>query len=295
MVVGDVDTGKTTFCASLLGRLSCRERVLAFIDADVGQSTVGPPGTVSLSILRGTFLSFRYLEPAAIRFIGDVSPAGHVARVVAHVGDLADLAGRAGAWATILDTTGLFHGPEGTELKRLKVARVKPEHIVLVQKEPVSAGCAPDWLTADQRVLRVGVAPCVRRRCPAERTAYRRRCFARYLRGTRRVRIGLGDALLERCQAAELAGQLHGLLVGLLDANGEMLALGVALRVAGSDLVTSAPEMAVGDIARVELGSCRLDPEQTCVPFDPREAPPPAVRAPGCNDAVGRLRKCPEC
>ena len=273
MVLGDVDTGKTTLCAYLLGRLSRRGRLVAFIDADVGQSTVGPPGTISLSWVRGAFLSFRHLAPVAARFVGDVSPSGHVAHVVSHVGDLADQARRGGAWATVLDTTGLFRGPEATELKGLKVARVKPDHVVLLQPDSVSPSGGPDWITGDERVLRVRPAPCVRPRNPVERAAYRRRCFARYLRGATKMSIGLDDALVARCQAAELEGQLTGLLIGLLGENGDMLAAGVALELAGTDLVCSAPNTPVEDLARVELGSCRLDVEHVCLPSDVRSAP----------------------
>ncbi len=259
MVLGGVDAGKTTLCAYLLGKLSRRGRVIAFLDADVGQSTVGPPGTVSLSMSEGAFLSFRYLEPVVTRFVGDVSPSGQVAHVVSHVGDLADAARRAGAHTTVLDTTGLYYGPEGAVLKSRKVERVRPDHVVVIEPEPSSEGCAAEWLKGAAHVLRVTPAPCAQKRSPAERAAYRHACFARYLRGAAQMRVGLAEALLARCQAAELEDQLRGLLVGLLRENGDMLSLGVALDLVGTDLVMLAPEIPVQELARVELGSCRLE------------------------------------
>jgi polynucleotide 5'-hydroxyl-kinase GRC3/NOL9 len=259
MVLGDVDTGKTTFCAYLLGKLSGRGRTIAFIDGDVGQSTVGPPGTVSLSMIEGAFLSLRYLKPVVMRFFGDLSPSGHITRAVSQVGDLADLARSRGARTIVLDTTGLYHGPEGTELKARKVERVKPAHLVVIQRDPPSEACTAEWMKSGARVFWITPAPCVQKRGPTERAAYRQRCFARYFGGATQMRIALDDTLLPRCQAAGAEDRLCGLLVGLVGGNGDMLALGVAQGLVGADLVTIAPAVPARELVHVELGSCLLD------------------------------------
>ena len=46
MVVGASDTGKTTLTAYLAGALAARGETVAVVDADVGQSEIGPPTTV---------------------------------------------------------------------------------------------------------------------------------------------------------------------------------------------------------------------------------------------------------
>ncbi|MFO8084520.1 MAG: Clp1/GlmU family protein [Desulfobacterales bacterium] len=49
MVLGETDTGKSTFCRWLVDRLA--ERCLtAWLDCDIGQSSLGAPSTMNLGI-----------------------------------------------------------------------------------------------------------------------------------------------------------------------------------------------------------------------------------------------------
>ncbi len=258
MVVGDTDTGKTTFCAYLLGKLSAQERVLGFVDADVGQSTVGPPGTISLAVIQGPFLSFRHARPLELRFIGDVSPAGHVRQVVECVGRLVRGAKERDVWSCVVDTTGLFSGLEGAELKRGKFEVVRPDHVVVLEHAVSPGGRGVSWAQGSAHVHHLQASPCVRRRSQAERAAHRLDCFQRYFREAVQRRIPIGDSTHALCEASELDGGVRGLLVGLLAEEGNLLALGVGLELSEHSLVILAPHFEELQLARVELGSWRL-------------------------------------
>ena len=60
LLVGGLDTGKTTLSRMLLRAAVEAGRLSAFIDADVGQKSVGPPATVTLKMVR----TVADLEPA---------------------------------------------------------------------------------------------------------------------------------------------------------------------------------------------------------------------------------------
>ena len=48
VVIGEVNSGKTTLVARLASALFARGRSVGVLDADVGQSEIGPPTTVGL-------------------------------------------------------------------------------------------------------------------------------------------------------------------------------------------------------------------------------------------------------
>src|SRR5919197_322767 len=73
-VVGGVDSGKTTFARRLaLAALESGQSV-ALVDADLGQSTIGPPGTVGLKLVTGREDLEEGAPPDAMAFVGAISP-----------------------------------------------------------------------------------------------------------------------------------------------------------------------------------------------------------------------------
>ncbi|MGE5771637.1 MAG: Clp1/GlmU family protein, partial [Hyphomicrobiales bacterium] len=48
LVIGDSAVGKSSFCRYLMGALLARQAEVAFVDADIGQSNLGPPATITL-------------------------------------------------------------------------------------------------------------------------------------------------------------------------------------------------------------------------------------------------------
>ncbi|MDH3193743.1 MAG: Clp1/GlmU family protein, partial [Acidimicrobiia bacterium] len=48
MLIGAPDTGKSTLAREILRQSITKGKVAALVDADVAQSTVGPPGCVGL-------------------------------------------------------------------------------------------------------------------------------------------------------------------------------------------------------------------------------------------------------
>ena len=49
IVLGETDTGKTTLANFLIFNLCQRGSRVALVDADIGQSTLGPPATIGLA------------------------------------------------------------------------------------------------------------------------------------------------------------------------------------------------------------------------------------------------------
>lgn len=129
LVIGAAAVGKTSFCRYLADMLLARHAEVAFVDADIGQSNVGPPATVTLGYL-STPVKFSAVQPAAHYFVGNTGPIG---RFLPLVIGTASLAHEARAAFVIIDTTGLIH-ESGRVLKNYKIEAVRPDAIVAVER-----------------------------------------------------------------------------------------------------------------------------------------------------------------
>ena len=249
MFLGASDTGKTT-CLRAAATYLARAGLLplAIVDADIGQSTIGPPTTVGLTLVRKynpqALLSGR-LACHAMRFVGTLSPAGHLIQTIVATKMLVDKALRRGATVVLVDTTGLIGQSVGFQLKLNKIELLEPRHIVALQRERELEGLLS--VLADRpglTVHRLAVSDQVRTRSPAERYRYRTSRFAAYFRSATRVQlepkklsilsppIGLstirGESLSPVISLGSFPSQsLVECLVGLNDASDETLALGL--------------------------------------------------------------------
>jgi polynucleotide 5'-hydroxyl-kinase GRC3/NOL9 len=227
-VLGGVDTGKTTFTRRLARAGVAAGHVVAIVDADVGQSTVGAPGTVGLKIVRQDADLAEPITPDAMSFVGAMSPRGHI---LPHVTGSAKLVMRAiemGARLIVVDTSGLIDGVAGQMLKLTKGELCRPHHAVALshggELEPIN-GVLRRFLSLE--IIEVGVHPSTRVRTVDERAAHREQRLAAFL-GPEvyrwRVKPTVFLPTLPPMFSPEL---LEGLLVGVDDGEGNCLGLGI--------------------------------------------------------------------
>jgi len=84
MLIGGLDTGKTTLGRALARAALDAGRTVAYLDADVGQKSVGPPTTVTLRLLgtREDLELERMARHDAMAFVGATSPQGQLLPLV---------------------------------------------------------------------------------------------------------------------------------------------------------------------------------------------------------------------
>ena len=187
LVVGAVDTGKSCLCAFLACSLAERGFKTAVVDADVGQSDIGPPTTVGLGEASPEVSSLSECKVLALHFVGHCSPEGFLLPTLVGTVRLAKEALEQGFEQVIVDTTGLVHGP-GRSLKLAKATLLQPKHIVFIERgEELSALRA--WLPSacDAEVHVLKPSPKVRERSREERRERRKVLFSAYFEGAREV------------------------------------------------------------------------------------------------------------
>jgi polynucleotide 5'-hydroxyl-kinase GRC3/NOL9 len=261
LLVGGLDTGKSTLSRMLLRAGVDAGRPSAFLDADVGQKTVGPPATISLKAVRAV----ADLEPDALAtadalsFVGSTSPQGHLLPVVTGVVALARRARDEGADFLVVDSGGLVSGISGQILKYHKVEMLRPDLVVGLQRgeelqpllgviqrffstEVVSLGVHPDVVptTVEQRA--------------ENREAAMRRYFSAELHRWRVKPTVFMPALPPMFSLANL----DRIVVGLSDGDGGYLGIGYLEYATEEGVLRLISPVAEGPKA-LRLGSVRLD------------------------------------
>jgi len=269
MFVGPVDTGKTFLALSVADRMCAEGRHVAFLDFDLGQSTVGPPGCVGLQVpwVSGE----RPLFPTAMVFLGFSSPAYDVASVVEAGLRLEKRAVESGCKTLLIDTSGMVEGGLAALLKRRKIRALRPDLVVVLDRhgEALHIFRGLEETAYGEMVLVKAAAEAVRK-SREERAAYRRERLREYFRSSRELEVNLTQLAIIATStrlAASAVALREGCLLGLNDAEGYTMALARVLEVHGkrARLLTPFPggdedmaSLAVGPALLDDDGSLRL-------------------------------------
>ncbi|OGO37421.1 MAG: hypothetical protein A2W35_16170 [Chloroflexi bacterium RBG_16_57_11] len=137
LVIGASDTGKSTFARYLYDRLRDLGRRVAFIDGDPGQSTLGPPTTLTMTFKPEALDQWSYGLPQTWRyFIGSTTPQGHMLSVLVGAVRLTQAAQQNGAQVVVYDTSGLIDPTRGgLALKNAKLDLLRPSTVYAIQRE----------------------------------------------------------------------------------------------------------------------------------------------------------------
>ncbi|MBC7326538.1 hypothetical protein H5T87_00280 [bacterium] len=134
LVLGAVDVGKSTFCAAVAFYALNFYQKVAVVDADIGQSDIGPPGTIGLGFAHPEMMSLSDIPLSALYFVGDISPQGHFLDMVVGTEKMVRKALELGAELVLVDTTGLVSGMPARKLKSFKIEAIRPNHLVALQR-----------------------------------------------------------------------------------------------------------------------------------------------------------------
>jgi polynucleotide 5'-hydroxyl-kinase GRC3/NOL9 len=193
MVLGAPDTGKSTLSRYLVYKSFAAGLPTALVDLDLGQSHLGPPTTLGLGLFPPRLPGDNSLSPEGLYFIGQTSPVGSILEVAVGCQVLVAQAARGGIVRTVVNTSGLVHGPGALRLKRAQVELLQPDLILGLQRErelePLllslggeAAPGEPGW-----SVRRLPISSRVTRKTPEDRRRYREERFRRYFQEARRL------------------------------------------------------------------------------------------------------------
>ncbi len=260
-LIGGIDTGKTTFGMHLVQRATAAGIAAAIIDADIGQSTIGPPTTVGMKLCVGMeqFSRETVRVADALGFVGSLSPRGHMVSLVTNTGKLVDRAREAGCRLIVVDTTGFVSGIHAQGLKFFKMDLVRPDFVLAFERggelEPL-VGIAQRFTPAE--VIELAVAPETQVRSAEERLTFRQEQFAAYFAaGASRWKVR-PTVFMPTVPAEFDLRLLDHLLVGMEDGKGSCVGIGVLEYDAGEDFLRMVSPVNEG-VRGLRLGSLKID------------------------------------
>ena len=260
MVIGAPDTGKSTFAQYLYRQLCAESRCVAYLDGDPGQSTLGPPTTMSLVIGTSGDTAFPPQGKTWRSFVGAVTPRGHMLPVLVGAARLVQAAQAYGADAIVYDTSGLVSPTEGgLNLKLSKIDLLRPSTVFSIQREQeLEPLITPLRHSRRVRVVDLQPSPSIQPRNTLTRQAYRASRFAQYLHAARPLTVDW-----ERLAVLPSPGFVFHRLAALEDADGFTLSLGI---VQVADLCKKQVELltplkSIDGVDTLRLGDLTLDPQ----------------------------------
>jgi polynucleotide 5'-hydroxyl-kinase GRC3/NOL9 len=220
----------------LIFNLCKRGLKVALVDADIGQSFLGPPTTIGFSIFKSDPDWEIVLSPPEIFFVGATTPEGHFPIHLKGVKRMADKAHLSGADVIVVDTTGFILGEAGKELKRRKIHLLSPKLLIALQKDSEIEPLLELYQgNSHYKIIRLPLSDQVKQRAMEERRIYRTNKFQEYFKNSEIQELAIeeleieGEVLDPNSDILPLdwALKINGLLIGLKDGNDETLALGV--------------------------------------------------------------------
>lgn len=190
IVIGPVESGKTTISAFIANRALVRGIIPALIEGDVGQEDIGVPGTVSLAYLKEPIVWQRQLKAEKIRFVGCLSPHGCISRIVSAISLLVKEAEESSN-VVIVNTDGWVNEHRAISYKLELIRSSRPTHVIVL--DPVLATLFRKSLPPSISVITAPPPKVAAVRDRSDRRYLRTMAYKKYFTDNRVVTYGLEE------------------------------------------------------------------------------------------------------
>lgn len=135
LVLGTVDSGKTSFCTYLVNRLLNNKQKVAILDGDLGQSDVGPPCTLAYAFVSRHITDLFNLEAKNAYFLGVTSPSRAVDKAIQGLTLLKNEILGSNPDFVIVNTDGWVEGEDAVNYKVRLIEKIEPSIIYCIQQD----------------------------------------------------------------------------------------------------------------------------------------------------------------
>jgi len=190
VVMGGVDSGKTSFCTFLVNAAVMANLRTGVIDADLGQSDVGPPSTVGFNFVAEPVNDLFEIDAQCAVFVGSTSPSGAISKVIDGLARLKDRVMNAGADFLVINTDGWVEGKETSAYKVRLVDKVDSSAVVGLQQGNKLTPILDSLHGV--KVLVIDSPQLIQPRSREKRKLLRELSYKKYLKGAKMQSFSLG-------------------------------------------------------------------------------------------------------
>jgi polynucleotide 5'-hydroxyl-kinase GRC3/NOL9 len=195
IVVGRVDTGKSSFCTFLINRLLGENKRVAILDGDLGQSDIGPPSTIAYAQVKKPNTDLFNLRAKNAVFIGETSPSNVTGRMVQGLSLLKKEALAGDPEFLVINTDGWIEGECAVDYKLKLIEELDPQVIYFLQQKDELG----PMLEVDQKAKKVSVESPITagQRDQEKRKGLRELGYKKYLRNPKIQSLSLSWVKVE--------------------------------------------------------------------------------------------------
>ena len=225
-LLGGVDVGKTYTATALANRFYEQGLKVAVVDADVGQSDVGPPCCIGMGILEREIQTLSEVPLYKLYFVGNTSPYGCMRECVSGAATAVWEAKKRKAGVIIVDSTGWIEGAEAKLFKLFEIRTIEPSLVIAIEKEDELGHIIPHLNT---KVISLQSSSEARCRTREERRALREEAYDSYFRAAQNRAFEL-SIFTEHMEKGTIVG-LFGGVCNRGDGAEEFLGLGILVEI----------------------------------------------------------------
>jgi polynucleotide 5'-hydroxyl-kinase GRC3/NOL9 len=204
MVLGTVDSGKTSFCTYLINGLLREKKKVAILDGDLGQSDIGPPCTVAYTFVTRPIMDLFNLEAKNAFFVGATSPSVAISRVIEGLTSLKKEISGNNPDFIVINTDGWVEGEEAVNYKVQLIEELNPDIIFCIQQKDELT----PFLTGLENFIKIVVdsPPAIKQRSREKRRSLRELGYVKYLRNAKVQSLPLSWLKIEENELFGLSG-----------------------------------------------------------------------------------------
>jgi len=257
ILLGATDSGKSTLTRHLINELISKKGRVSLVDSDIGQSTLGLPGTICMKIFK-THLDTKDFSAEKMIFIGTLNPSKKVSLMIDGTKRMVNFA-KNHSEIILVDTTGLVSGEVGKALKLGKIKAIKPEHIIALQRQHELEHILS--LLKDVNIYRFKTPRMVKTRNRESRIKYRKEKFDVYFNNPQTAEFLLEDVDFfynGKPFHPKFVNFKKGTLIGL-NHNEDTKAFGIFIELINNSVTFKSPIKSLRGINRVVFGDIVIE------------------------------------
>lgn len=229
MVLGKADSGKTSFCTHLTNKLVGTKKKVAILNGDLGQSDIGPPCTIAYAFVTEPLTELYELKAENAFFVGATSPSGEQSKTIEGLALMKKEILDRPVDFIVVNTDGWVEGDEAVKYKSKLADMLEPDIVFCIQQrdelEPLIA-------TLKFRKAVIDSSSVAKPRSRENRKNLREMSYTKYLTDAKVKSLPLNQlAIKEKIVSDIRQGEKTGLLIGMYDAQGKFLGIGILRQV----------------------------------------------------------------
>lgn len=205
-MLGGVDVGKTYVVTALANRFFEYGLTVAVVDADVGQSDIGPPCCVGMGVLTSAITQLSEVPLHSLYFVGNTSPNGFMRECMNGAVAAVEKAKQLDAAVILVDSTGWVECEDARRFKLLELEAIHPSLVVAIENEHELEHILKHL---DLSVIRLSKSREARERTRDERRALREAAYDSYFQAAQDRAFDL-SILTEPAEEGILVGLVGG-------------------------------------------------------------------------------------